>query len=203
MTTLGVVAGDIVNITNDTHGAPRDGSFVVRNVYAGTAILDTTTAVAAVATANADVEITDATATVTKLASTTLSLVSAAPNLFGGHKPPNDVTSFIKGVYSYNLASRGGIFKWNSNEPVLVTEFHCDLNGAANLTLNKVTLDANDNIVFLVELKAAAAVSSVSYDASAFRVTLLGNQALQLITTTSSQVQYAQAVGITERAIMK
>ncbi len=108
-------------------------------------------------------------------------------------------------IYKYPIASAGGLFYWNASESIVISQFHVDLGGSGNVSLYIVNLD-DDNAVISGEsilIEQATAATFVALDEARFKTVLLPKQALQLITTNSSNPQIAQAVGSLERTFIR
>jgi hypothetical protein len=117
----------------------------------------------------------------------------------------------VGAIYKYPPAGNGGLFFWNTNEPIVCAQFHVSLGSSADVMLYLVNLDpaspdrTNPQILpgerILVDSQLG--VTFVRLDESQFKLVLLPGQALQLITTPSGAPQIAQAVASLERMYLR
>lgn len=132
-----------------------------------------------------------------------------ANSFFNGAIPPGDTSDAgadPNGLYKYAPATTGGLFVWNCNEPIIITQFHADFGASEDGTLSIVNLDANGNPLSGEEIIVAqqTAVRFLALDETHFRVVLLKNQALKLVSThTNNQAQIAQALACIERTFVR
>jgi hypothetical protein len=127
-------------------------------------------------------------------------------HFFDGTLPPGTVTETNHGtVYKYPAHTAGGLFYWDTKESVIVTRFHLDMGANANASLYLVNLDDNNAVVAgeSILIHAVTATRYVALDESGFKLVLLPQQALQLITTNSAAAQIAQTVATIERTLQR
>lgn len=133
-----------------------------------------------------------------------------ATHSFDGTIPSGDTSDAgvvdPNGLYKYNPDNAGGLFKWNVNEPIIVTQFHADFGASEDGTLSIVNLDASGNPLAGEEIivAQASAVRFLALDETHFRVVLLRNQALKLVSThANNAAQVAQALASLERTFVR
>jgi len=164
------------------------------------------------------------TSVVTRLAQTSATAIqqSVAAGLnFTGALPQvggvraNSPTMAYGSIYAYSQitgAAGGGLFFWNTLEPLVCSQIHIDLGGTGDITIYLVNLDPaqinSDNPVVLagqqpITIEAASAVSFLSLDESHFKCVILPYQAIQIVTTNSSAAQVAQVVASIERTYVR
>ncbi len=110
------------------------------------------------------------------------------------------------GLYKYAPDTAGGLFVWNVNEPIIVTQMHVDMGGTSDAVVSIVNLDGTGTPLAgeAVIVAQAAAVRFLALDETHFRVVLLKNQALKLVTTSSGAVvQVAQVLASLERTFVR
>lgn len=130
---------------------------------------------------------------------------------FDGTLPPgdSDLTGYY--IYKYAIADKGGLFFWNTNEPVICDQFHVDLGASGSITLSIVNLDPTTILSATptvlpgeeITIEAATGVAFLALDASKFKVGLGPTQAIKLVTTASGAAQIAQAVASLERTYVR
>jgi len=131
--------------------------------------------------------------------------VAAASHFTGA--APSGTPTFANGTYKYPVpgGNGGGLFKWQTGEPVLVTEFSVSLGAASDVSLYLVNLDANGAEITAetILINAQTGVLYVHLDGASFRMTLLTNQGLKLVTSAGGGAQVARVVGHLERSMYK
>ncbi len=139
----------------------------------------------------------------------------AVGKTFDGKLPSADSVYGPGGVFKFpEDASHGGLFYWDTNEPVVCGQFFCDLGGSANFQLFLVNLDpasvraaqagtGSPVVVDQILIDEHTGVTHVTLDESHFKTVLLPFQALQLITTASAGKQVAQAIASIERTYVR
>lgn len=137
----------------------------------------------------------------------------ASGSFFDGAFPAGDSPASGTGqaIYKYAEGTVGGLFFWDANEPVICSQFHISLGGAADVSLYLVNLDpasilagapvplANESIL----IEQATGATFVALDEARFKTVLLPGQALKLVTTSSSAKQIAQAIASLERTYIR
>ena len=133
-----------------------------------------------------------------------------AGNKFDGTLPPGDTTDAgdpdANGLCKYDPAGAGGLFVWNCNEPIIVTQLHCDLGGSADATVSIVNLDDTGTPITGEEIiiYMGTSIRYLALDETHFRAVLLKNQALKLTTSSPGQfAQIAQALACLERTFVR
>lgn len=114
-------------------------------------------------------------------------------------------------IYKYAPQNAGGLFFWDTNEPVICGQFHLWLNGSADVNLYLVNLDPQSVIAGTPTELAGEAIlieqqvgtNFVALDEARFKTVMLPFQALKLVTTASGGVQIAQAVASIERTYIR
>lgn len=127
-------------------------------------------------------------------------------NHFDGSLPGGALTQTNHGsLYKYAAGTAGGLFFWETHEPLVCVRFHVDLGANANISLSLVNLDDANAVIAgeSILLQSLTAVRYLALDESTFKLVLLPNQALQLVTTNSSAAQIATAAAILERSMQR
>lgn len=105
-------------------------------------------------------------------------------------------------VYEFAAANVGGLFYWETAEPIMVDQINIDLGAAGDVTINLVNLDSNNAPIAGESwlLHSATNTRYVSLDETNFKKTVLPKQAIQIISSGSAAAKIAQVVGMIERA---
>jgi hypothetical protein len=114
-------------------------------------------------------------------------------------------------IYKYTPQTAGGLFYWNTVEPLVCSQIHVDLGGSADITIKLVNLDpatvntASPAILAGEEMtiEAATSVAFIALDEARFKTVLLPFQGIQIITTASGAAQIAQVVASLERQFVR
>jgi hypothetical protein len=114
-------------------------------------------------------------------------------------------------IYKYAPQNAGGLFYWNTVEPLVCSQIHVDCGAAANISILLVNLDpatvnTGSPAILTGEtmtIEQATAAQFIALDESHFRTILLPFQGIQIITTNSSQAQIAQVVASLERQYVR
>lgn len=116
-------------------------------------------------------------------------------------------------IYKYaQLANDGGgLFFWNTNEPLVCSQIHVDLGGSGNITVSIVNLDPahinDDSPTILtgesITIEAATSVTFIALDEARFKTILLPYQGIQIVTTASGGAQIAQVLASLERSYVR
>lgn len=116
-------------------------------------------------------------------------------------------------IYKYAplAASGGGLFFWNTYEPLVCSQIHVDLGAAGDITVKLVNLDPskiNDDLPAAlsgeaITIEAATGVTFIALDEARFKTVLLPYQGIQIITTASAAAQIAQVVASLERTYVR
>lgn len=142
-----------------------------------------------------------------------------AGNTFNGTFPTGDCplanASGSPGpmIYKFGAQAAGGLFFWDTNEPVICGQFHIDVGSSADIKLYLVNLDPTTCKIgstptvltgesILIEEQTGA--NYVALDEARFKTVLLPYQALQLIVSgATGTAMIAQAVGSIERTYVR
>lgn len=128
---------------------------------------------------------------------------ATAGGQFTGVIPTTDETTTHHGaVYEFAVDDVGGLFFWNTTEPIIVDQINIDLGANGTVTINLVNLD-DDNLPVAGEswqLFTQAGARYTALNETNFKYTVLPNQAIQIISSGSAAVKIAQVVGMVERA---
>jgi hypothetical protein len=164
------------------------------------------------------------TAVTPRLAQTSATAIqqSVASGLnFTGALPLNGAVRADSPAMSYNsiyayaqitAAAGGGLFFWNTLEPLVCSQIHIDLGGSGDITVYLVNLDPaqinSDTPAILsgqqpITIESATAVNYLALDESHFKTVILPYQAIQIVTTASSAAQVAQVVASIERTYLR
>lgn len=144
----------------------------------------------------------------------------ASGHLFNGTLPQNgavraDSPLYTPGnsIYKYAqlAADGGGLFFWNTSEPLVCSQIHVDLGAAGNVTVSIVNLDPahinDDQPTILsgesITIESATNVSFIALDEARFKTILLPYQAIQIVTSNSTAAQIAQVVASLERSYVR
>lgn len=113
-------------------------------------------------------------------------------------------------IFKYSVQNAGGLFFFNNNESIIVSQFHVDIGASGDINIYLVNLDPNSPPTAPVPLagesiliETQTGVQSVALDEAHFKVVLLPGQALQLVTASSASAKIAQCVGALERTYMR
>ena len=125
--------------------------------------------------------------------------------------PPGDSPLSNYSIYKYAPANTGGLFYFDCNEPVVISQVHVDLGGSGNFALYITNLDPASVIAGAptelsgeaIQIESQTGATFVALDEARFKTILLPYQALKLVTTNSSAAQIAQVVGSLERTYIR
>lgn len=105
-------------------------------------------------------------------------------------------------VYEFAVDDVGGLFFWESSEPIIVDQVNIDLGANGTVTINLVNLDAN-NLPVVGEswqLFTQAGARYVALNETNFKYVVLPKQAIQIISSGSASAKIAQVLGMIERS---
>jgi hypothetical protein len=143
--------------------------------------------------------------------------ISAAGN-FDGSLPQSggvraDSPLYAPGnaIYKYAPESAGGLFFWNTVEPLVCSQIHISSAAAMNITVSLVNLDPahiNDDLPTILSgesliIEEATAVTFMALDEARLKTLLLPYQGIQIVTTANAATQIAQVVASLERAYVR
>lgn len=128
-----------------------------------------------------------------------------------GHRADSPLYTPGNAIYKYPAESAGGLFFWNSPEPLVCSQIHIDLGAAANITVSIVNLDPthiNDDLPSVLSgesliIEQATNVQYMALDEARFKTVLLPYQAISIVTTASGAAQIAQVVASLERTYVR
>lgn len=133
-------------------------------------------------------------------------------SFFNGTLPSGDAPIGLDySTYKYTSQTAGGLFFWNTNEALVVSQLHIDLGASGDITVSLVNIDpttindasptilANESMI----IDTATGVRFIALDESKFKVVLLPFQAIKLVTTNSGAAQIAQIVASLERTFVR
>lgn len=116
-------------------------------------------------------------------------------------------------IYKYAplAADGGGLFFFNSYEPLVCSQIHIDLGASGNINIFVVNLDPahiNDDQPTILSGESILIESStgqrfLALDEARFKTVLLPYQAIQIVTTNSTAAQIAQVVASLERTYVR
>jgi|SRR5580704_557686 hypothetical protein len=116
-------------------------------------------------------------------------------------------------IYKYAplAAAGGGLFFFNTLEPLVCSQIHVDLGASGDINISIVNLDPahiNDDQPTLLSGESILIESStgqrfLALDEARFKTILLPYQAIQIVTTTSGDAQIAQVVASLERTYVR
>lgn len=120
--------------------------------------------------------------------------------------PVNTNVNETNGTVKYPQGTVGGLFIFDSREPILIPQVNLNLDGVnSNVAISIVNLDANlapiSGEEFLVY--EASAISNVSLDETRIKFILLNRQALKVTTTATGSPQVLQVIARLERATVR
>lgn len=133
----------------------------------------------------------------------------AAAHQFDGTLPLDDCAQ-VGLIYKYPSQNAGGLFYFNNNESIIVSQFHVDLGASGNCSLYLVNLDpatlatvpaplAGESIL----IETVTGQQYAALDEARFKIVVLPGQALQLISDTSAAAKIAQCIGALERTYIR
>lgn len=143
----------------------------------------------------------------------------ASTKIFNGTLPqagavradsPLDIGATIY-KYAQLAADGGGLFFFNTLEPLVCSQIHIDLGGAGDISVFVVNLDPTkieDDQPGLIAGESILVESStgarfLALDEARFKTVLLPYQAIQIVTTASGAAQIAQVVASLERTYVR
>ena len=149
--------------------------------------------------------------------STAIQQSMTAGNAFDGVLPSSDSPLSRSNIYKYTAdGSHGGLIYWDSNEPVICGQLHCDLGGSADFHLYLVDLDpttvlavragtaSTPTVIDQIKIEEQTGTTFVTLDESRFKCVLLPFQGLMVVTTAVAKAtQIVQAVGSIERTYVR
>lgn len=113
--------------------------------------------------------------------------------------------------YASLAAAGGGLFFWNTYEPLVCSQIHVDLGGAGDITIAIVNLDPahiNDDQPTILSgesmiIEQGIGQRFLALDEARFKTVLMPYQGIQIISTASGAAQIAQVVASLERTYVR
>lgn len=132
-------------------------------------------------------------------------------NFFDGTFPTGDSPLDVGfSMFQYTEQAAGGLFFWNTVEPLVCSQIHVDCGASASITiklvnLNPATIKTASPTVLSVAytLEQAASVQFIALDEARFKTIVLPYQGIQIVTTASGAIQNAQVVASLERMFVR
>jgi archaellum component FlaF (FlaF/FlaG flagellin family) len=115
-------------------------------------------------------------------------------------------------IYKYAASTAGGLFFWNNQEPLIVSQCHVSLASSESITISIVNLDPTtvnaDSPTILTNesliVEQATGVTFIALDEARFKTVLLPFQAISIVTTNAGAgLQIAQVVASLERTYVR
>jgi len=114
-------------------------------------------------------------------------------------------------MFKYAAQTAGGLFFWNTVEPLVCSQIHVDCGASADISIYLVNLDPTtvntDSPTILsgetMTIEQATAAQFIALDEARFKTILLPFQGIQIVTTTSGAAQIAQVVASIERQFVR
>jgi hypothetical protein len=105
-------------------------------------------------------------------------------------------------VYEFAVDAVGGLFFWETAEPMMVDQVLIDLGANGTVFIYLVNLDANNLPVAgeQWQLFTQAGARYVALNETNFKYVLLPKQAIQIVSSVSASAKIAQVTGMVERA---
>jgi hypothetical protein len=134
-----------------------------------------------------------------------------AGSLFTGVLPVGDAPlNAGNSIYKYAAGTLGGLFFWNTNEPLICSQIHLDLGASGDVTVSLVNLDPatiatvpailpGEEII----IEQATSVRFLALDEARFKTVLLPFQAITIVTASTAAAQICQAVASLERTYVR
>jgi hypothetical protein len=131
-----------------------------------------------------------------------LQRASAAGQFTGVIPTTAETTTHNGAVYEFAEDAVGGLFFWETSEPMMVDQINIDLGAAGTVFINLVNLD-DDNMPVAGEswqLFTQAGQRYVALNETSFKYVLLPEQGIQIVSSLSAAAKIAQVIGMIERA---
>lgn len=144
--------------------------------------------------------------------STVIQQQITSSNYFDGTFPTGDSpVDASNAMYKYTAQTAGGLFYWDTREPMIISQIHIDTGGTGDVTISLVNLNPASVVAgsptvlsgetMIIEQQTAARF--IALDEARFKTVLLPFQAIQIVTTASGAAQIAQVVGSFERTFIR
>jgi len=114
-------------------------------------------------------------------------------------------------LYKYAKQNAGGLFFWDTVEPLICSQIHVDLGASGDITVSIVNIDpatfktatptilAGESMI----IESTTGVRFIALDEARFKTVLLPFQGIKLVTTSSGADQIAQVVASLERTYVR
>lgn len=143
--------------------------------------------------------------------------ISAAGNFNGtlpqasGHRADSPLYQPGNSIYKYAPAAAGGLFFWNTVEPLVCSQIHVSSTAAMDVSISLVNLDPatiNDDLPAILAgesmlIEQATGVTFMALDEARFKTCLLPYQGISITTTANAAAQIAQVVASLERMYVR
>lgn len=114
-------------------------------------------------------------------------------------------------IYKYAPNNKGGLFFWNSVEPLVCSQIHISSATAMDVTISIVNLDPdslNDDLPAgivgeVLTIEQATGVTFMALDEARFKTVLLPYQGIKIVTTANADAQIAQVIASLERTYVR
>jgi len=127
---------------------------------------------------------------------------SAAGQFTGVIPTTAQSTTHNGSVYEFAVDTVGGLFFWETSEPMIIDQVNIDLGANGTVTINLVNLDGSNLPVAgeSWQLFTQAGARYVALNETNFKYVVLPKQAIQIISSGSASAKIAQILGMIERA---
>lgn len=104
-------------------------------------------------------------------------------------------------VYEFAADNNGGLFFWETKEPIVVDQIIVNLGASGTVTVNLVNLDSNNAPIAgeTWQLFTQSDQQYLALNETNFKYILLPGQAIQIISSGSAAAKIAQVYGMIER----
>ena len=114
-------------------------------------------------------------------------------------------------IYKYAPTAAGGLFFWNTVEPLVCSQIHISSPSAMNITVSLVNLDPahiNDDSPTILSgesliIEQATGVLFIALDEARLKTLMLPYQGIEIVTSTNAATQIAQVVASLERTYVR
>lgn len=137
---------------------------------------------------------------------------ATSTNHFDGTFPTGDSPLDAgNSIFKYTAQAAGGLFFWNTVEPLVCSQIHVDCGASANISIFLVNLDpttvntSSPTILSgeIMTIEQAMSAQFIALDEARFKTVLLPFQGIQIVTTASGAAQIAQVVASIERQFVR
>jgi hypothetical protein len=132
---------------------------------------------------------------------------TASGHFFDGTLPTGDSPlDASNALFKYAKQNAGGLFYWDTVEPLICSQIHVDLGASGDITVSIVNLNPTTKVILTGEemiIESTTGVRFIALDEARFKTVLLPYQAIKLVTTSSGADQIAQVVASLERTYVR